>query len=116
MAARYRCPQREVLLDKKSPLVQNDDRRARRLRVAKPKNSTKNISNEIQNQIAVASNFFANGEKANEQTFKRIQSSTPGTTTATLINHSLVLLACDQLDHQICLTTSLENQNQNISD
>lgn len=101
-----------VALDRESPSMENEEQSAKRFHVAKPANTTKYIPNNIQYQIAVASNSLANRVKGNEQTFKRIKSSPIGSNTATLIYTNSVPHSCYQLDDWICMPTFSELPNE----
>lgn len=78
--------------------MENEEKSAKRLRIAKLANSTKDIPNDNEDQIVVASSFFVNEESS--LTNKIIN----------FINNNPVPLICDQLDDSICLTTYLELQ------
>lgn len=89
-------------------MVENEEKSAMSLRVAKPAYTVKDVRNDIQDQIAVISSSLANEEKSSKQTFKKIESSSLGNKTAASILTNIVPLACDQLDDQKSLNTSLE--------
>lgn len=96
--------------------MENGEGSARCFRRAWHANCTKDMNFEIQDKISVALILLVKEEKADKQTFKRIKSSTLDNKTAILIDASTVHLACDQLDDQIWLKTSLKLQHQNIPD
>lgn len=82
----------------------------------KPADSMIDVSNDIQDWIVNALDLFANGWKSDSWGFKWIELRSLGEERAALNGTSPVPVSCDQLDDPICLTTSLDMQNQESPD
>lgn len=114
MTTKHRRRQKEELLNRESKYVKIEEKRVKGFHVTKPANSMKDISRDIQEQLAVAWNFLANIKLANGQALKWIESIPLGDKTAVMTKSSSLFLAGGLLDDQRGLTTSLELQTQNV--